>query len=65
MKTKYQITTKQFQANAVSHNGKIIKAAPALRHCVGYPTKWLEQYGKMHGWVIKRSPMLPSDPENG
>lgn len=56
---------KGFCAGAFVKDGKVYKAAPMLKYCVGHPAKWLEQYAELKRWKLEKVPMLPSDPDHG
>lgn len=69
--TLYRVTAdakgkyKGFCAGAVVRGGKVVKAAPVLKYCVGHPAQWLEQYADLKQWTIVKVPMLPADPDHG
>jgi len=44
----------KFVAKAVAKDGKIIRAAPFLKHSVGRPALWLEQYAQLQKWKVER-----------
>lgn len=47
----------KFIAKAVARDGKIISAAPFLKHSVGRPSLWLEQYAQLQKWSVEKRPV--------